>query len=347
MTSRPFHLLVVGTGSVGKRHLRNLHALGCRLSAVDPRPDRLGEAREAAPLEGTFASLREAFDAASSYDGLVICSPPKFHVDAAAAGLDAGLPVFLEKPVSTTGALARKLVEKARESKTALLVGYTYRWWPALAELRSRIRAGAVGRPLHVKCVMSAHLSDWHPWERYQDFFMASAEMGGGALLDESHFVDLMLWCFGMPVEVWGKVERLSSLDIETDDNVDAVLTYAGGLRVYVHLDLFGRPHEKYISVAGEEGTLYWSFTPNQVREAHNADGAWLETEFHGDRNDMFVAAAREFLEVIDGRLLPSCTLADGYRVMEVLDAIRESSATGRVVAMRPDSGDVSSDPKP
>ena len=76
-------------------------------------------------------------------------------------------------------------------------------------------------RILSVTFTMSAHLADWHPWERYQDFFMSNAAMGGGALLDESHWLDLMLWFFGMPDRLFAKIEKLSDLEIETDDNVD------------------------------------------------------------------------------------------------------------------------------
>jgi predicted dehydrogenase len=332
------HLLVVGAGSVGKRHLKNLAGLGCTLSAVDPRRDRLDEANRLTALAGRFTTLEEALQSRRSYAGVVICSPPKFHVDAAIRALVAGLPVFLEKPVSTSAESAAPLVDRARGASSPLLVGYTYRWWPALQELRSRLKRGAIGRPLHVKCVMSAHLSDWHPWERYQDFFMASAELGGGALLDESHFIDLMLWFFGWPSRVFGRVERLSPLEIETDDNVDAILEYVDGPRVYVHLDLYGRPHEKFITITGEEGTLHWSFSPNQIREAHGADQLWVDSTFVGDRNDMFVAAAEEFLRIIEGNAPPSCTIEDGYRVMAVLDAILDSSLSGRVVALQPAS---------
>ena len=73
---------------------------------------------------------------------------------------------------------------------------------------------------------MSAHLADWHPWEQYQDFFMAKKNLGGGALLDESHWIDLMVWFFGLPQSIIGKVEKISDLDIETDDNVDFLSLY-------------------------------------------------------------------------------------------------------------------------
>jgi predicted dehydrogenase len=329
------HLLIVGAGSVGKRHLRNLAALGCAVSAMDPRGDRLEEAAGEVALRGRFATLEAALDA-GGVDGVVICSPPKFHVAQSIACLERGIPVLLEKPVAPTLAPSLELEAAVARTGTPLLLGYTYRWWPALRALRDRVRAGEAGTPLHARCVMSAHLADWHPWERYQDFFMASAELGGGALLDESHFLDLMLWFFGVPAEVWARVEKLSTLEIDTDDNVDAVLVYPSGLRVAIHLDLFGRPHEKYISVSGEGGTLHWSFDPNRVRFSAAAGQEWAHQDFGGERNDMFVEVAREFLAVLDGAPVETCTIADGTDVLRVIEAMRESAATGRTVAVAP-----------
>jgi predicted dehydrogenase len=216
-----------------------------------------------------------------------------------------------------------------------VLLGYTYRWWPSLRDLRQRLASGEIGHVLHAKLVMSAHLADWHPWESYQDFFMASRELGGGALLDESHFLDLALWFFGTPEAVIGRVERISPLEIDTDDNVDALLMYKSGLRVWVHLDLYGRPHEKYMTFTGTEGTLHWSFEPNCIRLAKTAAQEWADTVYTGERNDMFVAAAAEFIQVLSGRE-PSCTLDDGCHVLQVIEALRESSQSGSSVPVSP-----------
>lgn len=329
----PRHLLILGAGSVGRRHLRNLTALGCTVSAMDPRSDRLDEAAGEVALAGRYATLQEAL-AAPGIDGVVVCSPPSYHVAQSIAALEQGLPVLLEKPVSPGLAGSVELERAVKRTGTPLLLGYTYRWWPALRELRRRVQAREAGAPLHARCVMSAHLADWHPWERYQDFFMASAEMGGGALLDESHFLDLMLWFFGVPEQVWARVEKLSTLEIDTDDNVDAVLVYASGLRVAIHLDLFGRPHEKYISVSGEGGTLYWSFDPNRVRFSDAMGQEWRDQDFTGERNDMFVGVAREFLAVLDGAPVETCAIQDGTDVLRVIEAMRESAASGRTVTV-------------
>jgi predicted dehydrogenase len=334
--TRAKHLLILGAGSVGKRHLRNLAGLGADVSAMDPRSDRLEEARAEIPLRSTFQSLDAALAQPRAFDGAVVCSPPSAHASQSVACLDAGLPLLIEKPLSPTLASAMEVAAAAKAAQVPVILGYTYRWWPPLADLGRALRAGDIGRPMSARCVMSAHLADWHPWERYQDFFMASASLGGGALLDESHFLDLMLWFFGMPSHVYARVERLSDLQIDTDDNVDALLDYDGGLRVGIHLDLFGRPHEKTIRVVGEHGTAECTFDPNELRIGTTPEPVWRTRAYSCQRNDMFVAVAREFLDALDGKAVRTCTVEDGVKVLEVIEAMRSSSRTGRRVPLAP-----------
>jgi len=328
-------ILVVGAGSVGKRHLANLAGLGCLVWGVDPRPDRLAEAAGIKGFQDGFAGLEAALEAGAGFDGAVVASPPSFHVDQCLALARAGLPILLEKPVCPGLKEGRRLAQGLEPLMgTRLLLGYTYRWWPPLADLRAWLKEGRIGQPLHAVFFMSAHLADWHPWERYQDFFMASRELGGGALLDESHFLDLMYWFFGLPEKLFGRVEKLSGLEIQTDDNVDLTVVYKSGLRVSVHLDLYGRPHEKYIAFTGEKGTIHWSFEPNRLKYSDRMEQEWETKEYSFERNDMFVDLAREFLEVIDGREEMTCTLEDGLAVLRIIEACRKSSETERMVAL-------------
>jgi predicted dehydrogenase len=301
---------------------------------MDPRADRLEEAGTEVALTQAHTVLEAALAHADNYDGVVVASPPSFHVAQCTAALERRLPVLLEKPVSPALAEALHLADVVRQSGRPLLLGYTYRWWPPLQRFRERLQQGEIGGVLHVRCVMSAHLADWHPWERYQDFFMASSALGGGALLDESHFIDLMLWIFGEPSSVWGQMSRLSALEIETDDNVDAVMRHGAGPTVSIHLDLFGRPHEKHIVAVGETGTLHWSFEPNHVRLGRSGPQDWQDETFAYERNDMFTGVAREFMDIMAGRGAPSCTIEDGCAVMRVIEAVRESTRSGRVIPL-------------
>lgn len=328
------HILIISAGSVGKRHLRNFANFGCQVSVMDPRADRLAEAAAVVPTVHQFTDFTAALANPTRFSGVVIGSPTKFHVEQAIAALQAGLPVYLEKPMSVDATSAAQLMSVAHHTTTPLLLGYTYRWWPPLHDLKERLRQNAVGKVLHVHCTMSAHLADWHPWERYQDFFMASKELGGGALLDESHFLDLILWLWGMPTQLFGKVERLSALEIDSDDNVDVWLHYANGMRVLLHLDLYGRPHDRSFTIRGETGTIVWTTDPNQLRSSATEQGGWQETNYTWERNMMFVNAAQEFLHILQGEKAPSCTVDDGYGVMRLVEAIRTSSETGQVIAL-------------
>lgn len=329
------HLLIVGSGSVGKRHARNLAALGCRISCVDPRSDRLAELAAETSVVGSFGSLGEALSRSPELNGVVIASPTAFHPSNLQLSLGAGLPVLLEKPVARTLVEAEAMQQAAVAAGRQVLLGYTWRWWPPLGRVRELIQEGAIGAVRHVQFHMSAHLADWHPWEPYQAFFMASAAQGGGALLDESHWIDLMIWLFGMPEKISGRVERISSLEIETDDNVDALAIYPDGLRVTLHLDLYGRPHEKFIRFVGESGTLIWSADPNRIAIGRNMGQQWEEEHFSCERNDMFRAVAAEYLQMIEGSLAPSCTLDDGVKVMTLIEAIRKSHAKEKTISLQ------------
>lgn len=320
------HILIVGTGSAGRRHASNLAALGCRISCVDLRSDRMAALAHEIPLRGSFSSVDAALAGLSDLDGLVIATPTAHHRAAFAAASHAGLPVLLEKPVACTALDARSMLDEASRKGARVLLGYTWRWWPSVRRVRELLSQEVVGQLRHVQFYMSAHLADWHPWERYQDFFMASAAQGGGALLDESHWLDLLIWLFGMPSTVTAHVEQISTLEIDCDDNVDIIARYTNGLRVYVHLDLFGRPHEKYIRFVGDRGTLLWSSNPDRIAIGRHQDPSWEVKTFSFDRNHMFMEAAREYIGVAQHDLPPSCTLEDGLRVLELVEAARESS---------------------
>src|SRR3989338_7080757 len=186
MKNKKKHILVLAAGSVGRRHLRNFASLGCDVSAMDPREDRLKEANGEVKLVYKFKSVEEALSTPGKFDGAVVASPTKFHISQTMALLKAGLPVLLENPLAKNMEEASELFKFLENNKNAkVLLGYTYRWWPSLGEFRKKISAGEIGRPLRAEFIMSAHLADWHPWEKYQDFFMASRDLGGGALLDE------------------------------------------------------------------------------------------------------------------------------------------------------------------
>lgn len=259
------HLLIIGSGSVGQRHARNFAGLGCRISCVDPREDRLAALSAETPTVRTYRDTESALLDDCHFDAAIICSPPLFHADQTVASLQHGLPVLLEKPAAPDLKGCLRIADVRQAVGLPLLLGYTWRWWPPLAKVKELLSQGGIGPVRSAHFFMSANLADWHPWEPYQDFFMARQELGGGALLDESHWIDLLLWLFGMPDVVSGKVVKLSDLEIDSDDNVDIFASYTGKMEAVIHLDIYGRPHEKFIRFIGERGSLLWTAEPNRI----------------------------------------------------------------------------------
>jgi len=301
---------------------------------MDPNIDRLCDTSKNVDLVFQFESLDQIDKYWHEFDGVVICSPPKFHKEQCIMVAQKNIPILLEKPLTINLKEGLELYNVLIKLNKKLLLGYTYRWWQPLIKFKRKLQNKKIGKPIHAKFFMSAHLADWHPWERYQDFFMASKDLGGGALLDESHFIDLMVWIFGLPKSIYASVEKISNLEIDTDDNVDIVIKYENGLRATIHLDLYGRPHEKYISVTGDKGTLEWSLDPNQIRYSKSMEHNWEKQNFIFERNDMFIDIAQEFLKVVDGQPIKKCTIDEGIGVMRIIEACRISSEKERVVML-------------
>lgn len=135
---------VVGCGYWGSKHVRVMHGLSSvsELTAIDPSPQRRTELGRTFPALCQHATLEEALDAV---DAVVIATPPTTHAELAARALAAGKHVLVEKPMTTTSADARALVEQAENAGLVLMVGHTFEFNPAVMRLREFMADGELG----------------------------------------------------------------------------------------------------------------------------------------------------------------------------------------------------------
>src|SRR5438045_4525977 len=176
-------ILVVGAGSIGLRHVRNLKRLGvAEILVHDPSRERLELAENAGaiPLTG----LDEGF--ARRPRGVAVCTPPHFHLDVALRALDAGAHLFVEKPLAASAAGVDVLIERAARAGRSVLVGYNLRFHAGVRRVKALVDAGAIGRVLSVKAHFGQYLPDARPSQNYLDGYLAQAD-SGGLLLDASH----------------------------------------------------------------------------------------------------------------------------------------------------------------
>ena len=324
-------LLVVGCGSIGKRHLGNFQQLGVpHLGAVDTRGDRRREVAERFGIKALYESLDEAL--AEGYDAVLVGVPTRHHLAVAQKAIAAGAHVLIEKPLADRLEGVETLLEEGRRRGLVLIVGYTYRFWPPLRKIKELLDGGAIGRVYSANITFSEYLPDWHPWEDYRSWFMASKELGGGALLDESHTIDFARWLFGEIDEVFCVNGHFSHLEITSDDLAEMTVLFRSGAVGNIHMDIFGRQHRKEMSIVGAEGNIDWDFYANEVRIYHSSAKAWQTWKFNCDRNEMFLAEDQSFLDCIAGKASPAVDGYDGLRTLKVILAAIESASTKQMV---------------
>ena len=170
--------LLVGYGSIGRRHLANLHALGVEEWAVVHTGMGTLPFEPPCPVT-TYPDVLEALGHEEPTFA-VIANPTNLHVPAALACLQAGCHLLIEKPVSGSLDGLDALTSLAATSERQVLVGFQFRFHPALRRIRELLRGGAVGAALHARVVWGEHLPSWHPWEDWRGSYAARLDLGGG-----------------------------------------------------------------------------------------------------------------------------------------------------------------------
>ncbi len=320
-------ILVVGCGSIGRRHIRLLREMGVSVAAHDTAWQSPAQARAiCADLGAAYEEELWPVAAEGLIDGAIISTPPCSHIVAAQDVLNDGrLPLLIEKPLATHLDEAQQLLEYADSRSLPLLTGYSLRFHPGLRRLKQLLDDGAIGKPLHASIHCGSYLPDWRPGTDYRRGYAAKRETGGGVLLDCSHEIDLANWLFGAPTAVSCMTQHSGALEIDTEDAANLIVRYESGVHVNIHLDYLDRQYHRGCRIVGDAGTLEYAFPMDKPTPD---DG-----EPHPiDNDDMYRAELANFLAVIRGEQQPVCTGEDGLRALKVALAAHESAESGRVV---------------
>ena len=343
--------LMVGLGSIGQRHLRNLRALrGSETEVlayrVRGRPFVLTDRLEVAAGRNVereygltvFDDLEEAL--AQAPDVTFVCNPTSLHVPVALAAAGAGSHLFIEKPLSHDREGVEELARLAESRNLVVQVGYQLRLHPCLRLLRTLLQRHAVGRLMAVRIEAGEYLPDWHPYEDYREGYAAQRRLGGGVILTQSHELDYAVWLFGMPTRVNAVGGHLSGLELDVEDVASVLMECrldGRSVPVHVHLDYVQRPPSRTCVVIGDAGRIVMDLREASVR-VFDAAGRLAEARVFHDlpRNQLFVGELDTFLRCLEGRGEPVVTLREATGSLNVALAAKESLESGSVVAVAP-----------
>jgi len=325
---------VVGFGSIGRRHTENARALGLR-DILLVRSGRAG----AAPNPWGLRELPDV-DAllAEQADAVIVATPTALHLPAAAACVEARVPVLVEKPLSHSREGIADLAVAARRYKTLLMPAHNLRFHPGIRAAQQHLVAGEVGAPITSRFFVGQYLPNWKPDTDYRSTYSADPELGGGVTLDLIHEIDLARWWSGPFARVGAWIGHVSALDIRTDDVAEILLERVGGGVATVHLDYLYNPYARWCEVTGDSGTLRFDYVANRLTlAAPNADEALELPVPPFTRNDMYVALLRHFLGAARGEEAPELGLSDALGALDIALTAHEAAAARRWITLKPE----------
>jgi predicted dehydrogenase len=325
--------LVIGCGSIGTRHARNLLTIGqTDIVAYDTSPERrkrINHELEVVTVDDLAAGW------AMSPEVAVITTPTNSHLVLALEAARRGCHLLVEKPLSDTLDGIDELAAAVTEAGVVSLVGCNLRFHPGIRALKKLVQENALGKILSAHFEVGQYLPEWRPSVDYRSSYSAQSKLGGGIILDAIHELDYAMWLLGEVSEVACFAEHISALEIDTEDVASLLLRFASGALAEVHLDYVQRAYSRTCKLVGERGTARWDYNAPHLEVYLADEGEWKTSRLFDawDPNTMYLDELRHFVRCLDGEEQPSADVSAGARSLALALAAKLASAERRVVS--------------
>ena len=239
------NVIVIGYGSIGRKHIGNLLSMGIRPFVLTAHPDAAAGVR-------FISSLKEK----RKYDYAVIATPTADHLkDFKQLVYKTGCRnVLIEKPIADSLKNAEEIARIARNNNTKISVGYDMRFLKVFELIRKCVKS-QLKRTRIVKIQVGQYLPEWRPGRNHKKCYSSHRKKGGGVDLDLSHEIDYMLWLFGFPDKiVYTLREKLSSITVDSPDYFKGLYRYKNFI-IDVEMD-YMRKLERTLTVLGENSRI-------------------------------------------------------------------------------------------
>ncbi len=271
-------VLVIGLGSMGRRRIRNLKALGIEtIAGYDTNPTRIDAAVESYSIR-PFLDFEEALSEFSP-DAILISTSPEHHMKYAFSALKSGIPCFIEASVVHSEEIAQ-LDRESEKKKVIMAPSCTMKFFQGPKLLKQLIIDEVIGRPISYTYATGQWLPDWHPWEDIADFYVSRRETGGCREIvpfELTWLNDL----FGTPQPISCRKYHLSELNADIDDSYYFLLQHPGGLVGSLNIEVISRPTPtRELRVIGESGIIVMSGDEKCVRYSNIASDGWVTIPF-------------------------------------------------------------------
>jgi len=321
-------ILVIGGGSIGERHVRCFQRTAradvalCELNA-----DLREAVRERYSLPAVYSSLDDALQ--DNFAAAVICTPAHLHVPMARQIAERGVSLLIEKPLSVDMDGIDDLKALIGSRGVSVSVAYTLRHHPGVCAIRDAVQSGRFGRALQIVSTSGQHFPFYRP--AYRDIYYNRHETGGGAIQDAlTHMVNAAEWLVGPITRLVADAEHCVLDGVDVEDTVH-MITRHGNVLGSFNLNQYQAANETSLTVVCERGTIKLEFHNRRWLSCVEPDAPWtVEEEFALERDDLFVRQAAAFLDQLENRVAPACSLDEAHQTLRVNRAALESVRVGR-----------------
>ena len=330
-------LLIVGYGSIGKRHAKLARGLFPHAKIVVLRHKTCEELKNQY-IDHCVTNLEDAIKFKPQI--AVIANPASHHLNIAYPLAELGVHLLIEKPISNSSNNVLKLINKCKLKKSILMVGYNLRFMESLKKFREILKKNAIGKILSVRCEVGSYLPSWRPDSDYKSTVSAREELGGGVLLELSHDIDSLIWLFGDVKWVSSSIHRQSNLKIDTEDTAYITFGLSGtdnknNIVANLNMDFTRHDTTRFCKVIGQLGTLYWDGIEGSIKLFEKGAHQWKTIyEKKNFQDSTYISEWRHFIDCIENNKKPLVDGSDGLEVVKIIEAIKQSSSSSSVISL-------------
>lgn len=314
-------IVVVGLGSIGRRHARLLSARS-ELAVEWCEADAAAVAAARAELPPP-ARVHPSFEAmiATRPELVVIATPHQAHAEQTVAALAAGAHVLCEKPMADALPAARRMLAAAGRSDRVLTFGFHLHFHPGLRRLQQLVSGGALGSIVHFHCRVGSYITLVNSRSRHQ------SRVEGALLMDYTHQPDVLHWMLRQkPAGVYATAGRGGSPELTSNPNFIALdCDYAEPMMATVHLNYLQMPERHDYEVVGDEAWVRLDLNAGRLWIGRRRDSTVKEEQFDTQRDPVYVAEHQAFFEAVAGARPPESPARDAIVSMQIIAAAMES----------------------
>lgn len=286
-------ILIVGAGSIGMRHLKNLKSIGWKnIVVLRRKPDPEFEKEYGVTVITEYSQLKE------NPFAVFACNPNSLHLEPLRYAVESGAHLFMEKPLIHTKKGLQEAEKLLNGYKKCFFIGFMLRYHPAIHKIKEILESGEYGKAYSARLEFGSYLPNW-PYEDYKNSYAARKDLGGGVINTISHELDLIQYFFGTPDSLKSTSFNFGKLGIEVEEMCEAVFNYPE-IGVSLHLDYLQKEYDRRLRILFDNGTLEWSWVEEQIRIKPVGKDKMILNIPMGDVNNLYIHELKHFLELAE-----------------------------------------------